>query len=116
MGIEGTRGGDEGSPRASYPSLTAPIELSLILKNKGLRDKDIARVLNAVDTIVSRYTKARYPNLSLRELIYAAELRTRYPELTFFDSIHAAVAIVNSLAYYDLDPPIKEVVANEYRR
>jgi len=99
-----------------YVSPAAPIELSLIMKARGHQDKDVIRVLNAVNTILERYAKPQYPQLGLRELIYATELRTRYPSLTFFDSIHAAITIINNLTYYDLDQTIREIVANELRR
>jgi len=98
-----------------YISPAAPIELSLIMKARGYRDEDIARVLNAISIILERYTKPQYPRLGLKELAYAAELRTRHSHLTFFDSIHAAVAITNNLTYYDLDQTIKNVIANELR-
>ena len=98
-----------------YISPAAPIELSLIMKARGYRDEDIARVLNAISIILERYTKPQYPRLGLKELAYSAELRTRHSHLTFFDSIHAAVAITNNLTYYDLDQTIKNVIANELR-
>ena len=96
-----------------YISPTAPIELSLIMKSKGYEDKDIARVLNAIDVILEKYVKPQYPQIRLKELVYATELRIRYPELTFFDSIHAATAIINNLTYYDFDQTIKNIIANE---
>jgi len=96
-----------------YISPAAPIELSLIMKAKGLGDDVVARALNAIETIINRYAKLHYPQLGLRELIHAAKLRARHPELTFFDSIHAAVAIINNLAYYDLDQAVKNIVVNE---
>ena len=99
-----------------YISPVAPIELSLILRSKGSKDSDIGRALNAIGTIVERYTKPQYPQLGLRELVYASELRARYSELTFFDSIHAAITIMNNLTYYDLDSVIREVVTNELRK
>ncbi len=99
-----------------YISPVAPIELSLIMKSRNLRDEDIVRALNAIETIINRYTKPQYPHLGLRELIYATKLRTKYSELTFFNSIHTAIAIINSLTYYDLDPLIREIILNELRR
>ena len=44
-----------------------------------------------------------------------ADLRRRYAELSLFDSLHAAVAIAEGLAYYDLDGVVKEVVRREAR-
>lgn len=98
-----------------YISPVAPVELSLIMRAKGYGERDVARALNAVEAVVERYAKPQYPRVGLRELAYAAELRAKYSELTFFDSIHAAVAIINDLTYYDLDQVIRDVIAAELR-
>ncbi len=96
-----------------YISPVAPLELSLIMRSKGYSDRDINRVLNAVETVIRSYTRLQYPQIGLRELAYSAELRARYTDLTFFDSIHAAIAILNDLVYYDLDPIVKDIVLGE---
>ena len=68
-----------------------------------------------MEEAVSLYAKPNYCNLTLRHPSYAAELRAKYRSLTFFDSIHAAVAIMERLAYADLDPMVREVVKREAR-
>lgn len=93
----------------------APIELSLIMKSREYDNSEILQVLNALDSIIRRYTKPYYPQLELEHIIYATELRIRYPELTFFDSIHTSIAILNNLTYYDLDNVIKTVIDAEIR-
>jgi len=93
----------------------APIELSLIMKSRGYNDKSILRVLNAIYSIIRRYAKPYSPLLELEHIIYATELRIKYPELTFFDSIHVSVAILNKLVYYDLDKTIKKVIDLELK-
>jgi len=96
-----------------YVSPAAPIELSLIMKSRGLNNNDIRRVMNALDAVIRRYTKPNYLPLELRHALYAAELRSKYPELTFFDSLHASVAILNNLMYADLDEVVRKVVSSE---
>jgi len=96
-----------------YISPAAPIELSLIMKSRGLNNNDIKRVMNALDAVIRRYIKPNYPPLELRHVAYAAELRSRYPELTFFDSLHASVAILNNLMYADLDEVVRKVISSE---
>jgi len=96
-----------------YLSPAAPIELSLILKSRGLAEKEAALVLEAMSLAVSRYTRLVYPPLTLEVASLAASLRERYPELTFFDSLHAAVAISNKLEYRDLDETVRRVVEKE---
>ncbi len=99
-----------------YVSPVAPIELSLIMKSEGYSDREIVEVLEAIDDIINRYALPQYPLLELGLLAYATELRVRYPELTFFDSIHASIAIRNSLLYYDLDEVLRNVIDRELSR
>ena len=97
-------------------SPAAPIEVSLVLRSRGLSDGMVAEALRAMEEAVSLYTKPRYCRLTLQHLSYAAELRGRYRSLTFFDSIHAAVAITEGLMYMDLDPIVRNIVERERSR
>ncbi|MGC9107638.1 MAG: type II toxin-antitoxin system VapC family toxin [Infirmifilum sp.] len=87
------------------------IELSLILKSRGLTDPEISQVFDALNSLIK--PKPSYPELTAETLSSAARLRTRYPELSFFDSIHAALTLENDLAYYDLDDVVLHVVESE---
>jgi len=98
-----------------YISPVAPIELSLIMRSRGHDDKSILRVLRALHSAIRRYVKPYYPSLELGHIMYATELRIRYPELTFFDSIHISVAVLNNLTYYDLDKTIRNVIDAELK-
>ncbi|RLE61643.1 MAG: hypothetical protein DRN53_05325 [Thermoprotei archaeon] len=93
----------------------APIELSLIMKSKGYDNRSIVRVLKALHGAIRRYTRPYYPLLKLEHVIYATELRMKYPELTFFDSIHTAIAVLDNLTYYDLDESIKSIIDIELK-
>ena len=83
------------------------------MKSKGFEEKAILQVLNAMQSIIRKYTKPRYPQLKLEHFTYATELRIKYPELTFFDSLHASITLLNDLTYYDLDETIKSIVNKE---
>jgi len=91
----------------------ASVELSLVMKSRGRSEEEVRRVLGALNTAIMMYTKPRYPSLGLRDVEYAAELRGRYPQLSFFDSIHAAIAIDNKLTYYDLDEVVRSIILRE---
>gem|GEM_PF-7075973 len=43
-------------------------------------------------------------------MLYSARLRSKYPDLIFFDSIHASTAILDGLTYYDLGEIINEII------
>lgn len=92
------------------------IELSLILKSYKRSDEDIYRLLNAIQTIINRYTRVNYPVIKLKHIMYSAKLRTKYTDLSFFDSIHASIAILDNLIYYDLDDVVKKIVDQETSR
>ncbi len=98
-----------------YLSPAAPLELSLIMKSRGIGDEGVSRALRAIDAAIRGYTVPRYAPLEIMHMAYAAELRARYPELTFFDSLHTSMAILNNLVYYDLDDKVREVVEMELR-
>lgn len=96
-----------------FISPLAAVELSLILRSRGVDDRSVGLVLDALDSIIRRFVKPVYPLLELKHLAYSAELRLRYSELTFFDSVHAAIAILEDLVYYDLDETVRGVIASE---
>lgn len=98
-----------------FISPAAPIELSLIMRSRGLSDEEVSRALYAMEAAIKRYTAPYYPPLELRHLAYAAELRLKYPELGFFDSIHAAISILENLTYRDLDETVSKIVASEHK-
>ena len=95
-----------------YLSPAAPVEVSLLLKSRGFDEGRIARVLKLMESIV---TGAGIRCLPLRpaHVARAAELRGKYLELGFFDSLHAAVAVEEGLAYGDLDRVVRSVVERE---
>lgn len=95
-----------------FISPASPIELSLILKSRGLDDSEIENVLKAMDSIVRKYSRPLYPPLTMECTAYAAKLRKRY-NLSFFDSIHAAIALKEDLTYYDLDPDVSRAIESE---
>ncbi len=90
-------------------SPAAPIELSLIMKSRGYSDEAIAETLAAMEEAIMLYTRPSFAALRLDHLQLAARLRSKYPELTFFDSIHAAIAIMDNYEYADLDPVIVKI-------
>ncbi len=90
-------------------SPVAPLELSLILRSRGLSEGDQTRVLEALDSAIRMWVRPKFPSLDLQTFSLSSRLRQKYPQLTFFDSIHAAVALSRDLTYYDLDEEIRKV-------
>lgn len=98
-----------------YLSPIAPLELSLVLRSRDRSEKDIYQSLEALNTLIHRYTRIAYPLFGINHVIYASMLRTKHPMLTFFDSLHASIALLNNLTYQDLDVVIKKVIESERR-
>jgi len=96
-------------------SPAAPVEVSLILRSRGLSDGEVREALEAMEDAIHLYTRPRYVQLKLAHAVLAADLRSRRAELSFFDSLHAAIAIAENLAYYDLDDTVRGVVEEERR-
>ncbi len=93
-----------------YVASSAYVEYELVHKAKGVEEEEVADDLEAF---------LNYPNLNeaplkLETLIKAAELRKTY-KLTYFDSLHAATAILNDGVItgtdqaYDSIPSLKRV-------
>ncbi len=97
-------------------SPAALVELALYLKSRGLSYNEISEVFEALNDSILYYTIPYYPKLTLKHLRYAAELQSKYSELTFFDSIHASIALTDKLVYYDLDTTVKKIIEYEKKR
>ncbi len=108
--------GGEGGAIELYVSPAAPVEVSLILGSRGLSEREIREALEAMEDAMARFTKPRYVELRLDHAALAAELRRSHPELSFFDSLHAAVAIAEGLAYYDLDDVVRRAIEEERKK
>jgi len=95
-----------------YLSPAAPAEVSLLLKSRGLDEDRIARALRLMERVATG-ARVRSSPLRLAHAAKAAELRIKYPVLSFFDSLHAAIAVEEGLDYGDLDNVVRSVVEGE---
>ena len=95
-----------------HVSPVSSVEASLIMKAARLDNKEVSRALKAMEDAIRDYTNALYPELSLTHLAVAAELRDAYG-LTFFDSVHACVALSRRLTYVSSDTKAREAVISE---
>jgi len=98
-----------------YLSSPALLELSLLLKSKGLGEAKMREVFLALEDVLSRYGVVRIACLGLRHVSFVAELREEYG-LTFFDSLHASIAVLDQLEYLDFDQTIRRIVLEEKGR
>ena len=107
--LEATRRGEV----RIHISPAALVELALILKSRGVSESLAAAAFRAIEEAISQYTRPRYPALTPGHVAYASELRARHQGLSFFDSLHAAIAVSEGLEYMDLDELVRRVVEAE---
>jgi len=70
------------------------LEFALVLRNRGKSPQEIRAALQALHTIMERLHLPLLPTLSPSLLSLACELEQRY-QLTFFDSLVAATALLH---------------------
>ena len=91
-----------------YLSPASLIELTLLLRAKRRSEDEIISVFKALREIISN--RVSIISLNFAHIIKASELRKKYEELTLFDSIHAAIFLVEKISYGDLDERIRNIV------
>ncbi len=102
----------KGQLRA-WLSPVAPIEASLILKSRGFTEDKVADILRSFRDAIQKYTIPAIPELHVDHLAMAAELRHVHSSLTFFDSIHVAIALSSPFIYVSTDAEARKVVMKE---
>ena len=71
---------------------SAVIELRAVLYSHGLSPMEVKEVCSLMDLQLSDMDIQTYEPLILSDVVLAERLRMETPKLTFFDSLHAAVA------------------------
>jgi len=94
-------------------SSAAPLEASLVLLSRGMQHSTVSRALRLMRDKLAEYRVSTYAPLSLESTAFAAELRSRHPELTFFDSLHIAIAATLGIPLLTSDKAIAKVLGEE---
>ena len=94
-------------------SPAAPLEASLVMLSRGMRYDAVSRALRLVRDKLAEYRVNTYASPRLEAAAFAAELRSRHPELTFFDSLHIAVAATLGVPLLTSDKTIAKVAGEE---
>ncbi len=87
----------------------APLEVALVLLSRGFSLDVVSRVLELMESKLAEYGANNFANLDCSIVAEALKLRTSYPQLTFFDSIHVATAKVNGFALATSDSVLQQV-------
>ena len=79
----------------------ALIELDLLIRSNIIKVRDYSKFWSKIEELLKRF-KIRMVKVRPLHFIKAYELRRNY-ELTYFDSLHAATAIIESLELISFD-------------
>ncbi len=96
-----------------YVSSASPMEVFLVLASRGFELETVAKALKLMRLKLEEYEANRYCATSLKSLQFAAELRMRYPKLTFFDSIHTSLALTMGYPLLTSEEVLRRIVASE---
>ncbi len=94
-------------------SSAAPLEVSLVLLSRGFSLDTIAKVLELMDMKLAEYKVNNFIPIGLDTTIRSLELRNKYEKLTFFDSIHIAIAATTGFTLLTSDMIMKTVMEAE---
>lgn len=71
---------------------SAVIEVRTLLASRGLEPKTIEEILSLMAALLGDYGVSDFVPLGLGDAILAERMRSQWPELIFFDSLHAATS------------------------
>ncbi|GEM_PF-604975 len=94
-------------------SSAAPLEASLVLLSRGFQLDKVVKILGLMSMKLAEYRVDHFIPIRLEIVVKALELRSKYDDLTFFDSIHIALAAVTGFTLLTSDERMKEVMRAE---
>jgi predicted nucleic acid-binding protein len=71
---------------------SAILEVRAVLYSRGLKGKDVEEVFSLMAALLAQYGVGEVSTLNLSDVIVAEKMRSDEPDLTFFDSLHAATS------------------------
>lgn len=89
----------------------APIEAYAVMASQGVDQSTISEALSLMESKLVQEETDEYTSVTLSDMSTAARLRSKIGELTFFDSIHAAISSRKQTPILSSDPILKETEA-----
>lgn len=93
---------------------SAIMEVRTVLYSRGLKLSQIEDVLSLMDQRLNDYKVTTYVPVKITDGVLAERLRTLFPNLTFFDSLHAAISKRLDAAMLSSDPIYKEIGVSSF--
>lgn len=88
---------------------SAVIEVRAVLYSKGFTFRQVEEAITLMDFMLSKAGAKNFIEVKLSDVVLAESLKSMHNELTFFDSLHAAVAKRIDLALLSSDPIYREI-------
>lgn len=89
----------------------APIEAYAVMASQEVNQSTISEALSLMEAKLVQEETDKYTNVTLSDMSTAARSRNEIRELTFFDSIHAAISSRTQTPILSSDPILKETEA-----
>jgi len=93
---------------------SAIMEVRTVLYSRALKLGQIEDVLSLMDEGLNDYKVTTYVPVKITDGVLAERLRTLFPKLTFFDSLHAAISKRLDSAILSSDPIYKEIGVSSF--
>ena len=88
---------------------SAVVEVRAVLYSKGFDLHQVEEAITLMDFMLSEAEIRNFIEVKLSDVVLSESLRSQHGELTFFDSLHAAVAKRADLALLSGDPIYKKI-------
>lgn len=89
----------------------APIEAHAVMDSQGVDQSTISKALSLMESRLVQEKIDEYTDITLTDMSAATRLRNEIGELTFFDSIHAAISTRTQTPILSSDPIFRETRA-----
>lgn len=94
---------------------SAVIEVRAVLYSKGISFPNVEDVISLMDAELDDFGVKSYVPTRLGDIVLSERLRGEFPDLTFFDSLHAAISKRLGLSLLSNDPVYNQVGAQAVR-
>lgn len=82
----------------------APIEASAVMSSQGADENKISEGLSLIEADFGKYDLKKYTIVTISDMRASFDMRQIHEDLTFFDSIHAAISDREGVPILSSDP------------
>ena len=87
----------------------SPVEANAVMASQGLAEKQIGEAASLMGISLQKYGLERYTEITIGDVQRASCLRWEHRKLTYFDSLHAAIAERRGVTILSSDPIYRDL-------